>query len=45
MLCTFPKDYDFLDTNAISTMGRSVLPVMMANISNQIKIQWLDKIK
>ena len=44
MLCTFPKDYDFLDTNAISTMGRSVLPVMMANISNQIKIQWLDKI-
>lgn len=45
MLCTFPKDYDFLDTNAISTMGRSVLPVMMANIANQIKIQWLDKIK
>ena len=44
MLCTFPKDYDFLDTNAISTMGRSVLPVMMANIANQIKIQWLDKI-
>ena len=44
MLCTFPKDYDFLDTNAISTMGRSVLPVMMANIANQIKIQWLDKL-
>lgn len=45
MLCTFPKDYDFLDTNAISTMGRSVLPVMMANISNQIYLQWLSKIK
>ena len=45
MLCTFPKDYDFLDINAISTMGRSVLPVMMANISNQIRLQWLDKIK
>ena len=44
MLCTFPKDYDFLDTNAISTMGRSVLPVMMANISNQIYLQWLSKI-
>jgi DNA (cytosine-5)-methyltransferase 1 len=44
MLCTFPKDYDFLDTNAISTMGRSVLPVMMANISHQIYLQWLSKI-
>lgn len=44
MLCTFPKDYAFLDTNAISTMGRSVLPVMMANISNQIYLQWLSKI-
>lgn len=44
MLCTFPKDYDFLDINAISVMGRSVLPVMMANISNQIYLQWLSKI-
>lgn len=44
MLCTFPKDYDFLDTNGISTMGRSVLPVMMANISNQIYLQWLSKL-
>lgn len=45
MLSTFPKDYDFLDINAISTMGRSVLPIMMANISNQIYQQWLSKIK
>jgi DNA (cytosine-5)-methyltransferase 1 len=44
LLCTFPKDYDFRDTNAISTMGRSVVPVMMANISNQIYQQWLLKI-
>ena len=44
LLCTFPKDYDFLDTNAISTMGRSVLPVMMANISHQIYLQWLSKL-
>lgn len=44
MICTFPKDYDFLDTNTLSTMGRSVLPVMMANISNQIYLQWLSKI-
>jgi site-specific DNA-cytosine methylase len=42
LLSTFPKDYNFLDTNAISTMGRSVLPVMMANISNQIYLQWLN---
>jgi len=41
MLCTFPKDYDFLDINGISVMGRSVLPVMMANISYQIYLQWL----
>lgn len=44
LLCTFPNDYNFLDTNAISTMGRSVLPVMMANIANQIYLQWLSKI-
>lgn len=44
LLCTFPKDYDFLDVNGISVMGRSVLPVMMANISNQIYLQWLSKI-
>ncbi len=45
MLCTFPKDYDFLNVNGISVMGRSVLPVMMANIANQIYLQWLIKIK
>lgn len=44
MLCTFPKDYDFLDVNGISVMGRSVLPVMMANVSNQIYLQWLSKL-
>lgn len=44
MLCTFPKDYDFLNTSPISVMGRSVLPVMMAQIANQIYIQWLSKL-
>lgn len=44
MLCTFPLDYDFLDINPVSVMGRSVLPVMMANISHQIYNQWLSKI-
>lgn len=41
LLSTFPKDYNFLDTNPIVTMGRSVLPIMMANISNEIYKQWL----
>ena len=41
LLCTFPQDYDFLDVPGLSVMGRSVLPVMMANISYQIYRQWL----
>lgn len=45
LLSTFPLDYNFLDVNPISVMGRSVLPVMMANISHQIYLQWLSKIK
>lgn len=45
LLCTFPKDYDFLDVNPTSVMGRSVLPVMMANISHQIFVQWLSRLK
>jgi DNA (cytosine-5)-methyltransferase 1 len=44
MLCTFPIDYNFLDINPVSVMGRSVLPVMMANISHQIYLQWLSKV-
>lgn len=44
LLSTFPLDYNFLDVNPISVMGRSVLPVMMANISHQIYLQWLSKI-
>lgn len=28
----------------INIMGRSVLPVMMANIAHQIYLQWLSKI-
>jgi len=42
LLSTFPKDYNFLNVNPITTMGRSVLPVMMANISYQIYKQWLQ---
>jgi len=41
---SFPQDYNFLNQNPLSCIGRSVPPVMMAQISNQIRIQWLDKI-
>jgi len=45
MLCTFPKDYQFVSgTEPKNVMGRSVLPVMMANISHQIYEQWLKLI-
>lgn len=43
LCCTFPKDYDFCESKPINVMGRSVLPVMMANISHQIFLQWLAK--
>ncbi len=44
-LQSYPFDYDFLDQNPLSCIGRSVPPVMIAQISNQIKIQWLDRIQ
>ena len=43
-LQSYPLDYNFLDQNPLSCIGRSVPPVMTAQIANQIKIQWLDKI-
>lgn len=45
VLQSFPLDYDFLDQNPLSCIGRSVPPVMTAQIANQIWIQWLSKIK
>lgn len=44
LISTFPKDYNYLDCHPANIMGRSVLPVMMANISYQIYKQWLSKI-
>lgn len=44
VLQSFPLDYDFLDQNPLSCIGRSVPPVMMAQISRQIKKQWLEKL-
>lgn len=44
-ICTFPTDYKFgTDSHYASVMGRSVPPVMMAQLSHQIYSQWLSKI-
>lgn len=42
---TYPMDYNFKNVNPKYLIGMSVPPVMTAQIANQIKIQWLDKIK
>jgi DNA (cytosine-5)-methyltransferase 1 len=41
---TYPLDYNFKDIEPKYLIGMSVPPVMTAQIANQIKIQWLDKI-
>lgn len=41
---TYPIDYDFQDIKPQYLIGMSVPPVMTAQIANQIKLQWLDKI-
>ena len=41
---TYPLDYDFQDVEPKYLIGMSVPPVMTAQIANQIKIQWLDKL-
>ena len=45
LIQTFPQDYNFLNQNVQYICGMSVPPVMMKKISEQIKIQLLDKIK
>lgn len=40
---SFPLDYNFLTENPLSCIGRSVPPVMMAQIANQILLQWFKK--
>ena len=42
---TYPLDYNFKTIEPNYLIGMSVPPVMTAQIANQIKIQWLDKIK
>lgn len=41
---TFPLDYDFKNIEPKYLIGMSVPPVMIAQIANQIKLQWLDNI-
>ena len=41
---TYPIDYNFKDIEPKYLIGMSVPPVMTAQIANQIKIQWLDKL-
>lgn len=41
---TYPLDYNFKSIEPKYLIGMSVPPVMTAQIANQIKIQWLDKI-
>ena len=41
---TYPQDYNFKTIEPQYLIGMSVPPVMTAQIANQIKIQWLNKI-
>ena len=41
---TFPQDYDFLGSNVQYICGMSVPQIMMKKISEQVKIQLLDKL-
>lgn len=40
VLQSYPLDYNFLDQNPLSCIGRSVPPVMTAQIAHQIYLQW-----
>lgn len=44
LIGTYPLDYNFKSIEPKYLIGMSVPPVMTAQIANQIKIQWLDKI-
>ena len=42
---TYPLDYNFKKVEPNYLIGMSVPPVMTAQIANQIRLQWLDKIQ
>jgi DNA (cytosine-5)-methyltransferase 1 len=43
LIGSYPLDYDFLNLKPGYLIGMSVPPVMMAQVSNQIKLQWFNK--
>ena len=45
MIGTYPLDYNFKNIDVGYLIGMSVPPVMTAQISHQIYLQWLSKIK
>jgi DNA (cytosine-5)-methyltransferase 1 len=45
LIGSYPLDYNFKTIQPQYLIGMSVPPVMTAQIANQIRIQWLDKIK
>jgi DNA (cytosine-5)-methyltransferase 1 len=45
LIGSYPLDYHFNEIRPMYLIGMSVPPVMTAQIANQIKVQWLDKIK
>ena len=45
LISTFPQDYNFCGMVTSELVGRSVPPVMMANIASRIYDQWLSRIK
>ena len=45
LIGSYPLDFNFKNVKPNYLIGMSVPPVMTAQIANQIRIQWLDKIK
>ena len=43
-IASYPQDYDFCGNSYHELCGRSVPPVMMANIATRVYEQWLSKI-
>lgn len=41
---SFPDDYNYLDVDSGYLVGMSVPPVMMAQVANQVYLQWLSKL-
>ena len=44
LIGTYPFDYNFKSLRPMYLIGMSVPPVMTAQIANQIRIQWLDRL-